>query len=477
MKPFSAILYNNPLKNRQQGDKQSRKKHEKTKLLFMPLHFMDSLADENLRHLNVAATIIFAGGILNMLSAFFLHKENLAAERHHFVYYALAVGISFVCDIWAVLMRTVFKDASYKAKNLPFYVCLAGIISVFMCNFFESDQILNCYNGFLIFGCLEVVVVVFFNIYPNLFDLINFPFFVAAYIVVAGQVGKISSMNIFVFFLILHFLSLYKWIFLKDRLVQTEKIECMNEKLKREISLAADIQKNFLNYSVPEVEGWDIAYFSKAMAGVSGDMFDFYRTGKRLDGFGVFDVSGHGISSGLITMLVKNIINAEFYSEKNADLEETMLKINEKVIEQKGNIENYLTGLLAKVDGNGIEFVSAGHPLPLVYRKKDKSVEYYSESRTDGFGVIGLADFPVKFNIERLSLKKGDELILFSDGIFDCTDTKGEEYGKERFLKSAENFTSLKAKDQINFLVDDVRAFCSGSPQKDDITLIIIKKL
>lgn len=129
------------------------------------------------------------------------------------------------------------------------------------------------------------------------------------------------------------------------------------------------------------------------------------------------------------------------------------------------------------MNGNGIEFVSAGHPLPLVFRKKDKSVEYYSESKTDGFGVIGLADFPVKYNTETLKLSEGDELILFSDGIFDCTDTKGEEYGKERFLKSAQNYTSLKAKDQINFLVDDVRAFCSGSAQKDDITLMIIKKL
>lgn len=475
MESFFHNLHNplNPLKNHLK----SKSPRNRNKRLFIPFHFMDSLADENLRHLNVAATIICAGGILNMIAAFFIHKENLSSEKTHFIYYALAVGISFVCDIWAVLMRTVFKDASYKAKNLPFYVCLVGIISVFMCNFWESDQILNCYNGFLIFGCLEVVVIVFFNIYPNIFDLINFPFFVAAYIVVAGQVGKISSMNIFVFFLILHFLSLYKWIFLKDRLVQTEKIEDINEKLKREIELAADIQKNFLNYSVPDVDGWDIAYFSKAMAGVSGDMFDFYRTGRNLDGFGIFDVSGHGISSGLITMLVKNIINGEFYNEKCRNLEETMLNINEKVIEQKGNIENYLTGLLAKVNGNGIEFVSAGHPLPLVFRKKDKSVEYYSESKTDGFGVIGLADFPVKYNAETLKLSEGDELILFSDGIFDCTDTKGEEYGKERFLKSAQNYTSLKAKDQINFLVDDVRAFCSGSAQKDDITLMIIKKL
>lgn len=475
MESFFHNLHNplTPLKNHLKN----KSPRNRSKRLFIPFHFMDSLADENLRHLNVVATIICAGGILNMIAVFFIHKENLSSEKTHFIYYALAVGISFVCDIWAILMRTVFKEASYKAKNLPFYVCLVGMISVFMCNFWESDQILNCYNGFLIFGCLEVIVIVFFNIYPNIFDLINFPFFVASYIVVAGQVGKISSMNIFVFFLILHFLSLYKWIFLKDRLVQTEKIEDINEKLKREIELAANIQKNFLNYSVPDVDGWDIAYFSKAMAGVSGDMFDFYRTGRNLDGFGIFDVSGHGISSGLITMLVKNIINGEFYNEKCGNLEETMLNINEKVIEQKGNIENYLTGLLAKVNGNGIEFVSAGHPLPLVFRKKDKSVEYYSESKTDGFGVIGLADFPVKYNTETLKLSEGDELILFSDGIFDCTDTKGEEYGKERFLKSAQNYTSLKAKDQINFLVDDVRAFCSGSAQKDDITLMIIKKL
>ena len=67
----------------------------------------------------------------------------------------------------------------------------------------------------------------------------------------------------------------------------------------------------------PALKNYEIAYYNKAMAGVSGDFYDFYYNNTSLEGFGIFDVSGHGLASGLVTMLAKNIIEEE---EDDAEL-------------------------------------------------------------------------------------------------------------------------------------------------------------
>ena len=95
------------------------------------------------------------------------------------------------------------------------------------------------------------------------------------------------------------------------------------------------------------------------MMGVAGDLFDFYTDSNSLDGLGIYDISGHGISSGLLTMLVKNIIHNEFYKKENKTLDEILYKSNNRIIEEKGNVENYVTGILMKIKNNDVNFVVA----------------------------------------------------------------------------------------------------------------------
>lgn len=121
-----------------------------------------------------------------------------------------------------------------------------------------------------------------------------------------------------------------------------------NQVLSSEIELAAVIQQNFFKQDLTGIKNVEISFYSKPMAGVSGDIYDFYKTDGKLDGLGIFDISGHGISSGLVAMLVKNIINKEFYDHQELELWEIMEHINSRVIAEKGGIQNYLTGVLAR---------------------------------------------------------------------------------------------------------------------------------
>ena len=248
-----------------------------------------------------------------------------------------------------------------------------------------------------------------------------------------------------------------------------------SDTLENEIKMAAVIQQNFFRQEIDNIKKYEVAYFSRPMVGVSGDLYDFYKTGEKLDGLGVFDVSGHGISSGLVTMLVKNIIHQEFYNEEDSELWEIVNKINDRVIEEKGEIQNYLTGILVRLYEDKLELVDAGHPAPILYKKKTGECSFIDLGKR-AVGVIGISGFPVYYESLFVDFEDGDELILFSDGVIDIKNEKDEYFGKERLLEAAKLNITKTAADQVSFIANSIYSFCGSREQNDDITIIVLKK-
>ena len=248
------------------------------------------------------------------------------------------------------------------------------------------------------------------------------------------------------------------------------------ERADKEIELASFVQQSFYNVKLPDFKNFEVAYYNKPMAGVSGDLYDFYFSKETLEGFGLFDVSGHGISSGLVTMLVKNIINDEFYKGKKLAMNEVLYIINDRIITQKGNVENYLTGVLARIRGNDIEFVNAGHPNVIHYKSKENKLELIKRGSTNETGVIGIADFPVNFETVTVTAEKGDLFLLYTDGLVETMNRNREEFGLERLKRTFLKNSDLSIKEQIENIVDEARTFANRAKITDDITLLIIKK-
>ena len=248
------------------------------------------------------------------------------------------------------------------------------------------------------------------------------------------------------------------------------------ERADKEIELASFVQRSFYNVKLPDFKNFEVAYYNKPMAGVSGDLYDFYFSKDNLNGFGLFDVSGHGISSGLVTMLVKNIINDEFNKGNKLALNEVLYIINDRIILQKGNVENYLTGILARIKGNQIEFVNAGHPNAIWYKAKENKLELIERGSTNETGVIGISDFPVNFESVNINVEKNDILLLYTDGLVETMNRNREEFGLERLKRTFLKNSDLPIKDQIENIVDEARTFANRAKVTDDTTLLIIKK-
>lgn len=270
---------------------------------------------------------------------------------------------------------------------------------------------------------------------------------------------------------------------------RTEKLTLANEELERrqaqadrDMELAVYVQKSFYPQNF-DFLGWDVAVSFNPCSGVSGDLYDFYVLEGMLRGFGLFDVSGHGISSGLVTMLAKNAIFHSFLSTLPLTMNEAMKVVNKQVIQVKGEIENYLTGCLFRIEKetpNVVEFVNAGAPHPIYksHNKKKKADFLLPDPSKPHYGMLGVPGLEVEFQSVKKKLKKGDTLVLYTDGITESENAEGEAFGKERMLEVLDEIpNSATAQEVADAYMSKLKSFIGDKPVNDDITILVLKKI
>ena len=149
---------------------------------------------------------------------------------------------------------------------------------------------------------------------------------------------------------------------------------------------------------------------------------------------------------------------------------------NDRIITQKGNVENYLTGILARINGNNVDFVNAGHPNVIVYRAKTHTLEIIKRGENKESGIIGISGFPVTFECVSVPIEKGDIMLLYTDGVTETMNRNREEFGVERLKRTFLKNTDLKLPEQVQNIVDEARTFANRTKIADDITLVMLKK-
>lgn len=433
---------------------------------------------------------------------FFLGNQEIASS------YARAKFVSAFTDFFALIYHVVIQVFFLQFRVMPmfFYNIISVAIFVFllfaiyrvksfiilffiayievMCHQILAEYFMGsetCFHyfvlmmgllPFLVFEKKLIVATIVSVISSVIFIILESISFTPKYIVSLNIVNTLKYLNMTITIIVIIFMvgiftiSVYK---IEDNL------EAKNRGLEKEIRMASVIQQNFFKQDVSQINNFDLAFYSKPMAGVSGDLYDFFRTGSNLEGLGIFDVSGHGISSGLVTMLVKNIIHQEFYTKEKMDLWEILNNINGRVIQEKGDIENYLTGILIKTNKENIEVAIAGHPRPIFYHHKTGICEYL-QMKKESVGAIGIPGFPVYYTSQVYNFEEGDELFIYSDGLVDTVNERKEDFGKDRLLNLIYRVCDMPAKMQMVEVEKQIAMFQGRAPQKDDLTFIILKK-
>ena len=429
------------------------------------------MADRNLNTMFKAQVMLIIMGFYGVISILVARKGDYYSSIPRFIYFGVYIVFGFLSIFVSAKLKKL-NFARSTVKMIPTYFLFLYLMAYPMFTLYYEK---NTFNAMVVYACVTVNFPVFFDISPAVFTPIATIASAALLPHIANEYSMFIVMDSVIFVLILYFLSFKRWATEKDNFLHHRSEHEYKENIENELRLAQVVQQSFFKHNETIYEDWAIYYYNKPMAGVSGDFLDIYSTDNELNGIGIFDVSGHGIASGLVTMLVKNIIFQEFYNGRNDKLKSIIDRINIRYIKEKGNIENYLTGILSRMDGNKIEFINAGHSMPIFYSAQEDSAHYVEDDNT-AFGAIGLPDIPTNFISHIVEMNRGDELIFFTDGVTEATNADGEDFGKDRLFKSIFRNADRPLTTQVNCIVSDILTFIGSEPQKDDITIIILKK-
>ena len=439
----------------------------------MPKDIKAGIISKNLHRLAQLEQILFSFGIIMIIVSFVRFGSDWKAHYDDFIYYAAYILNSLIV-LLAAIQTTHHPEWPVWRRNQPTYLAIFFLLLLSVYLLFTSSTPLSFYT---VYVNVCIIAIVMLAVEPAFFIFLLGCFTVAICIRL-HSVGSVTMiLNMILTSIIMSILSLYKWNALINEFTLEKVQKTHIQSMEKEIELAAFVQESFTKRKMPKLVNYEVSFYSKAMAGVSGDMYDFYTQGTVLNGAGIFDVSGHGIASGLVTMLVRNIFQQEFHQNLDKPLYEVVEIIDKRIKKEKRNIENYLTGILLRMNDDKVEIVNAGHPSAVLYRKASHECFYFDEKRHYSSSVIGLNSVEPFFQQTEFKMEKGDEIFLYTDGVKEALNAEHTEYGSNRIINSIKSAVSEDFDNQIHKLLADMGMFTGNESQSDDITIVIIKKL
>jgi sigma-B regulation protein RsbU (phosphoserine phosphatase) len=243
------------------------------------------------------------------------------------------------------------------------------------------------------------------------------------------------------------------------------------EKLRRDLALAAEVQKRLLPPAPPSSTLGSLAAFSVPARTVGGDYYDFLDLGTAGVGIAVADVSGKGIAAALVMSVVQASLRV-LSTEGGLRVSDLATKMN-AFLHQSTGANKYATFFYAQVDESRrqLRYVNAGHNPPYLVRQAAGQVEI--TELTEGGTVLGL--FPsMAYDEARVDLQPGDLVVAFTDGVTEAVNTAGEEFGEDRLKRLLVESVGQTAQEVSARLAAGVREWVGAAEQHDDVTVVVM---
>ena len=240
------------------------------------------------------------------------------------------------------------------------------------------------------------------------------------------------------------------------------------ERVKAEIDAANRIQEALLPLEAPLLIGATVSSHYRAATEIGGDYFDFLHQPTGEVGIAFGDVSGHGLTSGIVMAMAKSALLVQVDYDASP---RTVLEVLNDVVMKTAPKRILMTFFFGLLDPRAqtLRFSSAGHLDPYVFRASTKTLEALSSwgfplgvRRREGF-----REHTVEF-------APGDRLVLYSDGLIEAIDDDGEPFGFDRFEQTILTNGQLGADDLKKALLNAVKKFTRNRPPEDDQTLVVV---
>jgi sigma-B regulation protein RsbU (phosphoserine phosphatase) len=251
------------------------------------------------------------------------------------------------------------------------------------------------------------------------------------------------------------------------------------EKLRRDLELAAEVQKRLLPRQPPQAGVAALAAVSLPARSVGGDYYDFLDVGDQRIGIALADIAGKGIAAALIMSVVQASLRV-IASDGEISLPALAQKMNSYLHRSTGS-NSYATFFYAQLDEKNrqLRYVNAGHNPPYLLRRINSPVasgEPATEIQELSTGGLVLGLFPqARYDEATVDLHPGDVLIVFTDGVTEALNPKAEEFGEERLKQLLRQVVHLPVSEISSRISQELKNWIHDAEQYDDLTFLVMK--
>jgi serine phosphatase RsbU (regulator of sigma subunit) len=268
----------------------------------------------------------------------------------------------------------------------------------------------------------------------------------------------------------LHFLSAVsaQLVVALERAHFYEVAEAQRIRLENELKVARQVQAGLMPRKLPDIPGFGLACAWRPARQVGGDFYDIFPLDDGRWGMVIGDVADKGTAAALYMAMIHSLILSA--ALRHGSPAAVLRELNQTILRQSSS-GIFVTVLLAVLDPQKqtLQYANAGHN-PALVRRASGTIEPLTRTGS----VVGTFDEP-QFSEATISLRSGDAVVMYTDGVTEAWHPRREDYGIHR-LTAAIAAAPQKAAELVAHLEADLNAFIQGAPRQDDVTFLVLTK-
>jgi serine phosphatase RsbU (regulator of sigma subunit) len=239
-------------------------------------------------------------------------------------------------------------------------------------------------------------------------------------------------------------------------------------RIEQELDVARTIQTSLMPNGTPTIPGCTVASYWEAARQVSGDFYDFLLLPNGSWGIAIADVADKGVPAALFMALSRTILRTVAFNRFEPS---DVLERSNNLIYGDTSSDLFVTIFYAiwNPESQILEYANGGHNPPLLIRADGKTRELTAKGIA--LGVIE----EIKISQKAVKLHPGDTIIFYTDGVTEAMNEDYDEFGVDRLTVVGKNMRKMSPAEIVDAITEAVAEHAGGTPQSDDVTLVVMK--
>ncbi|MDX1640590.1 MAG: SpoIIE family protein phosphatase [Balneolaceae bacterium] len=253
----------------------------------------------------------------------------------------------------------------------------------------------------------------------------------------------------------------------REREIAQNWLESEDKRKEAELLAARNVQLSLLPNCENNLSNYSFCFDMRAATEVGGDYYDYTISDSGEIVLAIGDATGHGMKAGMMVAIMKSL----FLSQATEMELKEFLNTSSRTIKSMHLKNLFMALMMVKINGSTLTLSSAGIPAALIYRKETDSIE---ELKVKGMPLGAVEFYP--YETVETTLKKGDTVLLMTDGLAEMFNEKREQFGIDRIKSIFRQHAREPVNRIVSTLISAGQEWVNGKQQDDDMTFISFRR-